>query len=252
MTDAASSLERFISEASAREKGLGPERRRDAQKLLAEIKSKMARLELVVVPASAELKLDGKTLPSPLPATPLELDPGAHVLEIAASGHSQVARTLELKPGSNTTFRYELRPLGEKASIAANSTPALVPATAPATVSTTSATSRPGFFATVRGRATLALGAVSLASFVVAGGTGGAALSARNSYREACGSGNCNQAQYDSGRHLAIASDVFLSVGIVTAVVTTLVAVTAPHERKLAFAPALGPSFGGLALSGRF
>jgi hypothetical protein len=137
-------------------------------------------------------------------------------------------------------------------------TTATTPAIAPA--ATTPATPRPlpAWMARLpsarsrRGLASIVVGVTSFAALVTWAATGEAALGKRRDYDRTCNSGQCNQSLYDSGRSMAIASDVFLGIGLVGVAVTTALVLVPPREHRLALTPAAGPSGGGLTLTGRF
>jgi len=92
---------------------------------------------------------------------------------------------------------------------------------------------RPSFVSSPRGRAVVATAIVGGAALVVGAALGGAALAERGSYDSTCNAGLCDGARYDSGRRMAIATDVLLSFGAAAAVVSIVVAVVRPRARPL-------------------
>ncbi len=101
-----------------------------------------------------------------------------------------------------------------------------------------------------RAIAGITIGVVSLVSLVVWGGTGGAALTDRSNYDRSCNLGICEQPLYDSGRHLAIASDFFLALSAASAVTTMALLLPAWRSHHVALAPSVAPNW--LALTGAF
>jgi tetratricopeptide (TPR) repeat protein len=109
------------------------------------------------------------------------------------------------------------------------------------------------FVRTTRGMATMALAAVGGALLVSSAITGGVALSDRDRYRAGCAAGRCDDAGYDGGRRLAVATDVLLGLGAAAAVTAVIVAVTRSHPRRtFAAAPSVTAHTGGFALAGAF
>jgi len=110
----------------------------------------------------------------------------------------------------------------------------------------------PSFVRSTRGRATIAIAAIGGAAFLTAAITGGVALSDRDRYRTDCAAGGCDDATYDAGRRLAVATDVLLAVGVGAAVTATLVGVSWRRERRLAIAPSASAHAASLTVTGAF
>ena len=96
------------------------------------------------------------------------------------------------------------------------------------------------------------MAAIGGAALITAAITGGAALTDRDDYRAGCAAGRCDDASYDGGRRLAVATDVLLAIGVGAAVTATLVGVSRRRERKLAIAPSASAHAAGLAVAGSF
>jgi len=92
---------------------------------------------------------------------------------------------------------------------------------------------RPRFLGTKRGKATVALAALGGAAAVGAAATGALALTTRSDYDRGCSRGPCDGALYDSGRHLAIATDVLIGVAVVAGATALVLALTRPRARDL-------------------
>ena len=111
---------------------------------------------------------------------------------------------------------------------------------------------QPSFVRSTRGRVTIALAAFAGVTLLTSAITGGVALSDRDNYRAHCAAGSCDDASYDDGRRVAVATDVLLGIGLVAAVTATIVGVTRPREHRFAIAPSAGTQGGGIAVAGGF
>jgi hypothetical protein len=98
---------------------------------------------------------------------------------------------------------------------------------------------RQGFSAFVhsgRGAATFALGGLAMVTLVTAAATGGTALVDKNQYLSGCGtSDGCDHGKWQTAHALAITTDVLISVGVASAVVTTILALTRPRAELRAW-----------------
>ena len=109
------------------------------------------------------------------------------------------------------------------------------------------------FVRTTRGKATIALAVAGGALLVTSAITGGVALADRGAYRAGCAAGQCDDASYDGGRRVAVATDVLLGIGAAAAVTAVIVGVARSHSRRsFAVAPSVTTHAGGLALAGAF
>jgi tetratricopeptide (TPR) repeat protein len=114
-------------------------------------------------------------------------------------------------------------------------------------------TPQQSFIHTTRGKATTALAVVGGALLVTSAVTGGIALGDRSAYRAGCAAGQCDDAGYDGGRRIAIATDVLLGIGAAAAVSAVIAGVARSHPRRtFAVAPSLAAHAGGVALAGSF
>ena len=74
------------------------------------------------------------------------------------------------------------------------------------------------------------------------------ALSTHDQYRQGCATGNCNQSLYSDGHNMAIATDVLIGIGSITAATSLVLFVARRHARRLSVAPTAG----GFSLAGTF
>jgi tetratricopeptide (TPR) repeat protein len=82
-----------------------------------------------------------------------------------------------------------------------------------------------------RGAATFALGGLAVVTLVTSAATGGTALTDKNQYVSGCGtSDGCDHGKWQTAHALAITTDVMISVGVASAVVTTILALTRPRD----------------------
>lgn len=88
------------------------------------------------------------------------------------------------------------------------------------------------FARTARGKTTIALAVVGGALLVTGAVTGGVALGDRATYRAGCAVGRCDDAGYDGGRRMAVATDVLIGIGAAAAVTAVIVGVVRPRSRR--------------------
>jgi hypothetical protein len=238
--EAYTTFERYLATATP-----SPAQRAETDTQMAAIRARLAIFDLDV-PAGARVVLDGHPIAPPY--THMLLDPGDHKLEVSADGKEPNTRVITARAGVELAVTVAL---AARAPLAAAPPPAvLAPAEAPPVVATPApVVAGPSFVHTRHGAATLALGALSLASFAVMAGTGGDALAIRHDYDAACKTGGCRSSTYEEGRRLAVASDVFLGVGLASAVAATIVAFAHPRPHVYAAQPRLALGPGGIGAS---
>lgn len=108
------------------------------------------------------------------------------------------------------------------------------------------------FIRSSRGKATLTIATVGAAALVTSAITGAVALDDRDRYRAGCSAGRCDDAGYDDGRRIAIATDVLLGVGVAAAVTATALGLSRRRLRTFALAPSGGTHAVGVAVAGTF
>jgi hypothetical protein len=178
------------------EQGHPPDDRRAAvEKRMEEMLAQMATLTFVELPDGAQVRVDGRDV-GVAPLAPLRVDPGKHIVEVAAEGYLTVRRELALRPDADEPLRIALQ----------KPAPPRPPPPPPM------------FFQTRRGIAVLTVAALSLASFVVFAVMGGLTLQRRDGYNAGCAVGPCDHALYLEAQRYAVTADVFLGLGIVSAV----------------------------------
>jgi hypothetical protein len=116
-TEAIAAFERFLTLAQPDDPA-----RAEAESLLAEARGTAATLEIVVVPAQAELRLDGQKIDP----SPRLLDPGLHTLTASLSGYLEESVTVDLTPGERERVVLELAAVPPPAPIAAAPPPIAV------------------------------------------------------------------------------------------------------------------------------
>ena len=164
------------------------------------------------------VRLDGKSVELARLAKPLEVDPGAHTLEVEPlrGGGALVKRTVTVKESQIERVLVDLRP-------------------------------PPGFEVQKLAPVALALGAVSLG---LGGVTGGLSLAKVNDVKSRCVDGHCppdDQAKADSARTLGTVSTIGFIAGGALAV-TGAVLLFWPRDADDAPAPGKAPKRTGLAL----
>ena len=88
---------------------LGDELRADTETLIARTRALIARVEVGIQPAAAELSLDGKPLARPAPRE-LWMKAGRHVLEARAPGHRSRLVPITVRGGGDQRLQVRLDP----------------------------------------------------------------------------------------------------------------------------------------------
>jgi len=230
-------FERYLSEASLRPVGLPPQRRADVEKMIAEMRTKLAKAGTAPVPATGTA-----TGTATVPAT------GAATAPAPATGTATGTATVPATGAATATAPATATSTGT----ATTTDRATATVSAPIAPSSDTRSSFSQFAHTRRGAAAIAFGSLSVAALVATAATGGAALATRNDYDRGCDGGACDPLSYDRGRALAISSDVLLGVGLASAAVTTILVLTRPRTKPLAAAPLIGNQGAGLILGRSF
>jgi hypothetical protein len=212
-------FERYVAAVSA---NISPAQKAETDRQMATVRGRLFFLSLDI-PADAQVQVDGQTAMPPY--TRIILDPGNHKIDVSAEGREPATRLVVAREGGQQTLAIPLTP-----KVVAAAPPPAVLTTSPETVTSTEPVNQPSFLRTPRGIAALSLGIFSATSFVIEAATGGAALSTKHTYDRGCTAGACDKSTYDSGHRLAVASDVFLGIGLASAVVTTVVVLTRPRS----------------------
>ncbi len=208
--------------------------------------------------AGTEVRLDGALLTQGAAAQTIAVDPGAHSVQVTATGKKPRATTFRADEGK--TASVDLRPLEDDGAAvvpSASAPESVVPATAPAS------SASPLY---VLGIVVASIGAVGLGAGTYFGMT---AYSRRNDRSELCDTSNvCAspegvRADNDSRDNARLSTITFLGGAAFVAAGITLV-VTQAHPRASASArrsvvhttvalhPELAPGFGRLVLGGTF
>ena len=227
-SDAIATFQRYRA-ATAANPSAAP-RRAEAERLMNEIDAGIAHVTLSV-PPEALVRVDDREVAPPHER--ILLDPGIHVFAVSAPGRRPEHASLALHAGEHRELTLGDQPLSQSPAPLPERTtepPVQRPPVRPAPI--VAASSAPPFLRSARGAAALSLGALGLASFAVAGPTGGLSLSTRKEYDRSCNSGACNQPLFDRGHTYALVADVFVGVGAAAALVATIVALARPRHHR--------------------
>jgi hypothetical protein len=193
--EARGSLTTYLSEGAPK---LSEERQRDVRSLIEAYERKLAKLEIVTLPATAEVLIDGELHED---TSKVELDPGRHVITARADGHSESTVIVETDAADERTVRLELRPLAPAPQNPAVSNIVPAPASAgraaPQYQAPLPGRTRPGSEPGQR-TAALLLGGGSVAAFAVGAGFGIAANSLYQNSEDNCPRDECNQEGFDA------------------------------------------------------
>jgi hypothetical protein len=211
----------------------------DCKTWLAEVETDLPTLVFAVLDSTggdipnAVIRVDGADVPSATDGLGHAVDPGEHVVETYAGGHS-LRQQIVVRVGEKSR-RVELRLATAPPPVAAESTGSPAPAT-----------SSSGGGAPV---GVYVLGGVGLAAIVAGSALWVAGSNAAKSYNADCESTGCTSGQHDYVERQLVAGDVAWGVGLVAGIVAVTVALSM-HGGTTTTAVSIGP--GGVGVAGRF
>lgn len=220
--------------------------RAEARTLLEEVRVRIPTLQIAirgVAPSTAvELVIDGDAIPAGAQDYPRKVDPGRHVIRVAAAGYRQVTEEVTVDEREEKTVKISL-------VASSDGDPPVGPDPAPEEAQDG------GFEIPVWGWVGFGVGA---AGFIVGGITGGLTLANVSELEDDCGGKVCptrDQARIDDATtvaHVSTAGFVVGGVGVGVGVAALVVALTADETptRGLSVRPWVGP--GSAGLHGRF
>jgi hypothetical protein len=149
LVEAAEAYRRLVrTELSAQAPQTFKEAVADGQKELPEIEPKIPSLRVEVVPANAKdlrLTIDGDSVSTAVIGVDRPINPGSHVVEVAAKGQAAVQRRIDVAVASKQVVKLELGPaVGGDATIVVQATDAPSAGTSPANVVPPAADSNSG------------------------------------------------------------------------------------------------------------
>jgi hypothetical protein len=97
-------LERYLKDAD----GLPPERKREVEQLIAEMRALLADVTLKGVPDGATIMLDGRTIGT-APVGTLAVAAGNHTLEVLADGYVPIKKDITVAAGIPVTLKLGMR-----------------------------------------------------------------------------------------------------------------------------------------------
>lgn len=115
---AVSYLQRYLENAGA---DADQRRVRAARARLTQLLNVVGELEVLTDPQQARVLLDGEPV-----TAPIVLDPGVHVLEVAANGYVASSRSLRISQGERQTLQIALKRAEQPAVVAPVPAPALI------------------------------------------------------------------------------------------------------------------------------
>jgi hypothetical protein len=102
---AARALERYLRDGGT---AIGPERRKEVEGRLADLKLRTATLEVSVNVAGSEVSLDNKPLDMSQLHGPMLIDAGEHTLRASAAGYEPAVRALTLAGADTAVVHFDL------------------------------------------------------------------------------------------------------------------------------------------------
>jgi len=106
--DASRTLERYLIEGNQGSAKLTAERRQQVVQLIEEMKSLLAPLRFLLVPADARVTVDGRPMTVASDGS-LALAAGNHVVDVAADGYESQRREVIVVAGVPDTFEFQLK-----------------------------------------------------------------------------------------------------------------------------------------------
>lgn len=181
-------------------------------------------------PEDLQLSLGGREVPAQTIGLPLPVDPGQVEVETAAAGFEPLEQQVTVEAGERIEVRLEMRPLqtGDEPEPAAVEEPVESETNPPST--TRRRTIRRGML----------VGALTSATFTLAGGIAFGVLGSRSNDHydwllDTCNGGPCVEGFEDEigrGHSLDVGANVALGVGLAAAVATVIFAVLTPDRRE--------------------
>ncbi|APR83757.1 PEGA domain protein [Minicystis rosea] len=87
---------------------LDPKERKAAEEALAEMRAQLGFVQVVLVPATATLRIDGEDQPAGASQRVIPLAPGSHRLEARLPGYTPAAQTITLTSGETAAIKLRL------------------------------------------------------------------------------------------------------------------------------------------------
>jgi hypothetical protein len=103
--EALESFERFLAEA----RDAPATARQEAERLVAELRGRVGRVEVTASVAGAEIVLDGRSF-GVAPRPPIRVAPGLHQIVVEKPGHEPFLDRFEVEPGATVRLRAQLTP----------------------------------------------------------------------------------------------------------------------------------------------
>jgi tetratricopeptide (TPR) repeat protein len=114
--DASRTLERYLIEGNQGAARLTPERRQQVVQLIEEMKSLLAPLRFLLVPATARVTVDGRPMTVTADGS-LALAAGNHVVDVAADGYESLRREIVVVAGVPAEHDFQLKPIARNGRV---------------------------------------------------------------------------------------------------------------------------------------
>ena len=101
------SLERYLRESAARQQEISPERKTEVESLVAEMKSLLADITMMILPPDADLRVDGRSVTLGIEGI-VKLAAGTHRIDVSAADHVSVQRDITVVAGVPQTVTVKL------------------------------------------------------------------------------------------------------------------------------------------------
>jgi hypothetical protein len=216
----------------------GDDRRAFATDHASALRKKVALLTIVMAPTaprSAEVRRDGRSVPTGGLGHPEAVEPGVHVIDVRAAGHSDRRVEVTLRAGDATSVQADA---GEV--VAAPTTDASAEAPSRTTAPAPPSDAQPASSTSTRTALTLGLGGIALAGLGVGAYFEASGWSKRAGL-DGC-NGSCSQDSIDDARRTMLVGDIVLGAGVVVAGATAYFYFTRPGRGS-------GSSLGALPVS---
>jgi hypothetical protein len=108
--DAIDTLDRYLKESSARSEAITPERRAEVEGIIAEMKSLLADVTVLVQPAQATIKVDGRPVTMGIEGI-VRLAAGTHSIEASQADYTSDHRDITVVAGVPQSVSLKLNPI---------------------------------------------------------------------------------------------------------------------------------------------
>ena len=117
--DAVATLDHYLKESVARNEAVTPERRTEVEGIIAEMKSLLAAVTIVVQPPQATVRVDGRAVGLGIDGV-VQLAAGTHAIDASQTDYSSDRRDITVVAGVPQTVSFKLTPIPHSGHVKIN------------------------------------------------------------------------------------------------------------------------------------